>query len=184
MRESRHRYMSYRCDGERSAEIVSSQITARSGEGELGYDGGRISVWRMGDGPSAHAVPQLIRLWNGVTDGRIDGMAVIERIGRPEARPYLVAWGTLTEEDEQRLLARVLTSRHVDVTVDLCEVEEVTDQGCEAIRNVAEYMGDDQTMVLLYIPDREATRSLERAGIADDGRIVLVASSPNRRTRV
>jgi hypothetical protein len=111
-------------------------------------------------------------------------MAVIERIGRPEARPYLVAWGTLTEEDEQRLLARVLTSRHVDVTVDLCEVEEVTDQGCEAIRNVAEYMGDDQTMVLLYIPDREATRSLERAGIADDGRIVLVASSPNRRTRV
>ena len=44
-------------------------------------------------------------------------MAVIERIGRPEARPYLMAWGRLTEEDEGRLLARVLTSRHVDVTV-------------------------------------------------------------------
>jgi hypothetical protein len=38
-------------------------------------------------------------------------------------------------------------------------------------------------MVVLYIPDREATRSLERSGIADDGRIVLVASSPSRRSR-
>jgi hypothetical protein len=111
-------------------------------------------------------------------------MAVIERIGRPEARPYLMAWGRLTEEDEGRLLARVLTSRHVDVTVDLCEAEEVTDEGCEAIRNVAAYMGQDQTMVVLYIPDREATRSLERTGIADDGRIALVASSPSRRVSV
>jgi hypothetical protein len=52
-------------------------------------------------------------------------MAVIERIGRPESRPYVVAWGRLTEEDEGRLLARVLTSRHVDVTVDLCEIEDL-----------------------------------------------------------
>jgi hypothetical protein len=66
-------------------------------------------------------------------------------------------------------------------TVDLCEIEEVTDEGCTAIKNVAEYMGQDQTMVVLYIPDREATRSLERSGIADDGRIVLVASSPSSR---
>ena len=108
-------------------------------------------------------------------------MAVIERIGKPESRPYVVAWGRLTEEDEGRLLARVLTSRHVDVTVDLCEIEEVTDEGCTAIKNVAGYMGQDQTMVVLYKPDREATRSLERSGIADDGRIVLVASSPSRR---
>lgn len=111
-------------------------------------------------------------------------MAVIERIGRPEARPYLVAWGRLTEEDEQRLLSRVLTLRHVDVTVDLCEVEEVTDRGCEAIKNVAEYMGQGQTIVLLYRPDREETRSLERTGIADDGRIVLVASSTSRRISI
>lgn len=95
--------------------------------------------------------------------------------------PIVVAWGRLTEEDEGRLLARVLTSRHVDVTVDLCEVEEVTDEGCTAIKHVAEYMGQDQTMVVLYLPDREATRSLERSGIADGGRIVLVASSPSRR---
>jgi hypothetical protein len=108
-------------------------------------------------------------------------MAVIERIGRPESRPYVVAWGRLTEEDEGRLLARVLTSRHVDVTVDLCEIEEVTDEGCTAIKNVAEYMGQDQTMVVLYLPDRKATRSLERSGIADDGRIVLVASSSSHR---
>jgi hypothetical protein len=112
---------------------------------------------------------------------RLAVMAVIERIGNPESRPYVVAWGRLTEEDEGRLLARVLTSRHVDVTVDLCEIEEVTDEGCTAIKNVAEYMGEDQTMVVLYKPDREATRSLERSGIADDGRIVLVASSPPRR---
>jgi hypothetical protein len=92
-------------------------------------------------------------------------VAVIERIGKPESRPYVVAWGRLTEEDEGRLLAR----------------EEVTDEGCTAIKNVAEYMGQDQTMVVLYIPDREATRSLERSGIADDGRIVLVASSPSSR---
>jgi hypothetical protein len=109
-------------------------------------------------------------------------MAVIERIGKPESRPYVVAWGRLTEEDEGRLLARVLISRHVDdVTVDLCEIEEVTDEGCTAIKKVAEYMGQGQTMVVLYIPDREATRSLERSGIADDGRIVLVALSPSRR---
>jgi hypothetical protein len=108
-------------------------------------------------------------------------MAVIERIGNPESRPYVVAWGRLTEEDEGRLLTRVLTSRHVDVTVDLCEIEEVTDKGCTAIKNVAEYMGQDQTMVVLYLPDREATRSLERSGITDDGRIVLVASSSSRR---
>jgi hypothetical protein len=108
-------------------------------------------------------------------------MAVIERIGNPESRPYVVAWGRLTEEDEGRLLTRVLTSPHVDVTVDLCEIEEVTDEGCTAIKNVAEYMGKDQTMVVLYLPDREGTRSLERSGIADDGRIVLVASSSSRR---
>lgn len=111
-------------------------------------------------------------------------MAVIERIGRPQARPYLVAWGRLTEEDGERLLARVLTARHVDVTVDLCEIEEVTDEGCRAIRSVAEFMDLDQTMVVLYDPDREATRSLERTGIADDGRIVLVASSPSRRINI
>jgi hypothetical protein len=117
----------------------------------------------------------------GFQTPRFAVMAVIERIGRPESRPYVVAWGRLTEEDEGRLLARVLTSRHVDVTVDLCEIEEVTDEGCTAIKNVAEYMGQDQTMVVLYLPDREATRSLERSGIADDGRIVLVASSSSHR---
>jgi hypothetical protein len=108
-------------------------------------------------------------------------MAVIERIGRPDSRPYVVARGRLTDEDEGRLLARVLTSRHLDVVVDLCEVEEVTEEGCAAIKNVAEYMDKDQTMVVVYVPDREATRPLERSGITDDGRIVLVAASPSRR---
>jgi hypothetical protein len=108
-------------------------------------------------------------------------MAVIERIERPGSHPYVVAWGRLTEEDEGRLLACVLTSRPVGVTVDLCEIEEVTDEGCTAIKNVAEYMGRDQTIVVLCIPDPESTRSLERSGIADDGRIVLVASSPSHR---
>jgi hypothetical protein len=125
--------------------------------------------------------PQMVRLCSRLPDARIAVMAVIERLGKPESRPYVVAWGRLTEEDEGRLLARVLTSRHVDVTVDLCEIEEVTDEGCTAIKNVAGYMGQDQTMVVLYKPDREATRSLERSGIADDGRIVFVASSPSRR---
>jgi anti-sigma-K factor RskA len=111
-------------------------------------------------------------------------MALIERIGRPQVRLYLVAWGRLTEEDEGRLLARVLTAPHADVTVDLCEVEEVTDRGCTAIKNVAAYMGQDQTMEVLYVPDREATRSLERTGIADDRRIVLVPSSLSRRVNV
>lgn len=111
-------------------------------------------------------------------------MAVIERIGRPEARPYVVAWGRLTEEDEERLLARVEAPPHVDVTIDLCEVEEVTDGGCLAIRNVAERIRDHQTLVVLYIPERASTRSLERTGIADDGRVVLVASSTSRRISV
>ena len=108
-------------------------------------------------------------------------MAVIERIGRSERAPYVVAWGRLTAEDEGRLLARVEAPPQVDVTVDLCEVEEVTDEGCLAIKTVAERMGvRGQTMVVLYLPDREGTRSLERTGIAEDGSIVLVASSRNR----
>jgi hypothetical protein len=111
-------------------------------------------------------------------------VAVVERIGGPGASPYVVAWGRLTEEDEERLLARVADPRSRDITVDLCEVEEVTDEGCAAIRNVADQIGRDQTMVVLYLPDREATRSLERTGIADDGRIVLVASSRFRRIGV
>ncbi len=36
-------------------------------------------------------------------------------------------------------------------------------------------------MVVLYLPDREATKSLERTGLIDDGQIVFVASSPMRR---
>jgi hypothetical protein len=36
-------------------------------------------------------------------------------------------------------------------------------------------------MVVLYLPDREATRSFERTGLLDDGRIIFVASSPVRR---
>jgi hypothetical protein len=40
--------------------------------------------------------------------------------------------------------------------------------------------GDDRTMLVLDEPHREATRSLERTGIASDGHVVLVASSPSR----
>jgi hypothetical protein len=109
-------------------------------------------------------------------------MAIIERIGQPEARPYVVAWGRLTDQDETRLLARVAAPAHRDVTLDLCEVEEVTDEGCLVIKHVAEQMGRrGQTMVVLYQPEREATRSLERTGLVEEGRIVFVASSPSRR---
>jgi anti-anti-sigma regulatory factor len=112
-------------------------------------------------------------------------VAVIERIGSSEARPYVVAWGTLTKEDEDRLGKRVAAQPHVDVTVDLCEVEEITADGCDALRNVAEDMrGRGQTMVVLYLPNREATRSLERTGLLDDGRILFVASSPMRRVNL
>lgn len=142
------------------------------------------SVSHVVDGPLTVSFPRPVRLRCITTRATISAMAVIERIGRPQARPYLVAWGRLTEEDGERLLARVLTARHVDVTVDLCEIEEVTDEGCHAIRSVAEFMDLDQTMVVLYDPDREGTRSLERTGIADDGRIVLVASSPSRRINI
>jgi hypothetical protein len=61
--------------------------------------------------------------------------------------------------------------------VDLREVEEVTDEGCAAIRNVADDMDSlKQTMVVLYVPERDATRSLERTRLLDDARIVFVAS--------
>ena len=39
-------------------------------------------------------------------------------------------------------------------------------------------------LVVLYQPDREATRSLERTGLLEDGRIIFVASSPVRRVNV
>jgi hypothetical protein len=44
--------------------------------------------------------------------------------------------------------------------------------------------GLGQTMVVLYKPDRVATRSLERTGLLEDGRIIFVASSPVRRISV
>jgi hypothetical protein len=129
--------------------------------------------------------PPLGGLRGKLSRGRIVGVAVIERIGSSEARPYVVAWGTLTEEDEGRLRTRVAAPPDVDVTIDLCEVEEVTDDGCDAIKKVAEDMGGlGQTMVVLYQPDREATRSLERTGLLEDGRIIFVASSPVRRVNV
>jgi len=105
-------------------------------------------------------------------------MAVIERIGRSDTRPYVIAWGRLTEEDEHRLRARVAASPPcAEVTVDLREVEEVTDEGCAAIRNVAEAMDFlSQRMVVLYVPERDATRSLERTRLLDDSRIEFVAS--------
>ena len=111
-----------------------------------------VGIW---GGPSAVWLPRRSDCAAGFQMSGLAVMAVIERLGKPKSRPYVVAWGRLTEEDEGRLLARVLTSRHVDVTVDLCEIEEVTDEGCTAIKNVAGYMGQDQTMVVLYKPDRE-----------------------------
>ena len=104
-------------------------------------------------------------------------MAVIARIGRSETRPYVIAWGWLTEEDEHRLRARVSASPSAEITVDLREVEELTDEGCDVIRHVANEMGSlSQTMVVLYVPERDATRSLERTRLLDDSRIVFVAS--------
>jgi hypothetical protein len=105
------------------------------------------------------------------------GMAVIARIGRSETRPYVIAWGRLTEEDDHRLRARVVASPSAEITVDLREVEELTDEGCDVIRNVAKDMDLlSQTMVVLYVPERDATRSLERTRLLDDSRIEFVAS--------
>jgi hypothetical protein len=104
-------------------------------------------------------------------------MAVIQRIGRPDTHPYVIAWGRLTEEDEDRLRTRLVDPGSLDATVDLREVEEVTDEGCGAIKSVAADMnGHGQRMVVLYLPEREATRSLERTGLVDDDRIVFLAS--------
>src|SRR4029453_4635156 len=63
--------------------------------------------------------PPLGGLRGKPSRARIDGVAVIERIGSSEARPYVVAWGTLTEEDEDRLRTSVAAPPDVDVTVDL-----------------------------------------------------------------
>lgn len=104
-------------------------------------------------------------------------MAVIARIGRSETRPYVIAWGRFTGEDEPRLRARVVASPRAEITVDLREVEEVTDEGCAVIRHVADDMDNlSQRMVVLYVPERDATRSLERTRLLDDSRIVFVAS--------
>ena len=100
-------------------------------------------------------------------------MAVIARIGRSETRPYVIAWGRLTEEDEPRLRARVVASPRAEITVDLREVEEVTDEGCEVLHNIGER---GQRMVVLYLPDRDATNSLKRTGLVNDNRIVFVPS--------
>src|SRR4029453_14349174 len=84
------------------------------------------------------------------------------KLGGTPLRPRV---GALAEENEDRLRTSVAAPPDVDVTVDLCEVEEVTEDGCDAIKNVAEDMGGlGQTMVVLYQADRAATRSLERTG--------------------
>ena len=57
------------------------------------------------------------------------------------------------------LRARVAAAPCAQITVDLREIEEVTDEGCAAIRNVAEAMDFlSQRMVVLYVPERDATR--------------------------
>jgi hypothetical protein len=105
-------------------------------------------------------------------------MAVIERIGRAGTRPYIMAWGRLTEHDESRLRMRLDEPPYVEVTIDLREVEEVTEEGCEALLNIADFIGErGQRMVVLYLPDNEATGSLERTGIVRDPRIAFVDSS-------
>jgi hypothetical protein len=53
----------------------------------------------------------------------------------------------------------------------------VTDERCEVLLNVAEHIGErGQRMVVLYLPDSDATKSLERTGLVDDDRIVFIAS--------
>src|SRR4029450_13590135 len=103
-------------------------------------------------------------------------MAVIARIGRSETRPYVIAWGRLTEEDEPRLRARVVASPRAETPVDLREIEEVTDEGCAVIRHVADDMDNlSQRMVVLYVPERDATRSLERTRLVGDPPVVVGA---------
>jgi hypothetical protein len=105
-------------------------------------------------------------------------MAVIERIGRAGTRPYIMAWGRLTEHDESRLRLRLDEPSYVEATIDLREIEEVTEEGCEALLNIADYIGErGQRMVVLYLPDRDGTGWLERTGIVRDPRIVFVDSS-------
>jgi hypothetical protein len=105
-------------------------------------------------------------------------MAVIERIGRAGTRPYLMAWGRLTEQDEDRLRMRLDEPPYVEVTIDLSEIEEVTEEGCEVLLNIADYIGErGQRMVVLYLPDPDATGALERTGIVRDPRIAFVDSS-------
>jgi hypothetical protein len=105
-------------------------------------------------------------------------MAVIERIGLTGTRPYLIAWGRLTEQDESRLRMRLDAPPYVEATIDLREIEEVTEEGCEVLLNIADYIGErGQRMVVLYVPDPDATGSLERTGIVRDPRIVFVDSS-------
>jgi hypothetical protein len=105
-------------------------------------------------------------------------MAVIERIGRAGTRPYLMAWGRLTEQDEDRLRMRLDEPPYVEVTIDLSEIEEVTEEGCEVLLNIADYIGErGQRMVVLYLPDSDGTGSLERTGIVRDPRIAFVDSS-------
>src|SRR4249919_182139 len=112
---------------------------------------------------AASKAPPMARLRVRRRPARMPDMAVIERIGRSETRPYVIAWGRLSEEDEHRLRARVAAAPCAEITVDLREIEEVTDEGCAAIRKVAEGMGFlSQRMVVLYVPERDATRSLER----------------------
>ena len=104
-------------------------------------------------------------------------MALIERVGRPGSRPYLVAFGRLTDEDEERLRISLDAPPFVEVTIDLREVEEVTDEGCEVLLNIAEHIGErGQRMVVLYLRDRDATKSLKRTGLVNDNRIVFVPS--------
>lgn len=104
-------------------------------------------------------------------------MAVIERVSQPGSRPYLVAWGRLTDEDEDRLLIRLDAPPFVEVTIDLRGVDEVTDEGCEVLLSVAEHIGErGQRMVVLYLPDNDATKSLQRTGLVDDDRIVFIPS--------
>lgn len=104
-------------------------------------------------------------------------MAVIARVGPADSSDDLIIWGCLTDLDAEQIRLKVYEGPGFDVTIDLREIEEVTEDGCFVLKSLGHYLqSHGRRLILLYRPTL-ATRSFETTGLLEDPEITFAEST-------
>jgi len=105
-------------------------------------------------------------------------MAVIARVGSADTSDDLIVWGRLTDLDSERIRSKVDQGPGRDVTLDLREVEEVTEDGCLVLKGLAYYLRSwGRTLTVLHMPESFGTRSFETTALLEDPAITFIGSA-------